>query len=54
MIDFTDYAKSVEDPLTLYPFGMVNHFSPKGYRLLAGVISKRLKADGIIPLNSRN
>ena len=41
------------DPLSLFPFGRNGHYNADGYRLVAESISKRLKADGIIPLNSR-
>jgi len=40
------------DPLSLFPFRMSGHYNAKGYRLIAETIGKRLKADGIIPLNS--
>ena len=43
------------DPLSLFPFRMDrHHYNAEGYKLVAESISKRLKADGIIPLNSRN
>ena len=42
------------DPLSLFPFRMAGHYNAEGYKLVAESISKRLKADGIIPLNSRN
>ena len=42
------------DPLSLFPFRMGGHYTAEGYKLVAEFISKRLKADGIIPLNSRN
>ena len=43
------------DPLSLYPFRRdVSHYNAEGYRLVAEAISKKLKADGITPLNSRN
>ena len=42
------------DPLSLYPFRMDGHFNAEGYRLVAKSISNILKADGIIPLNSKN
>ena len=42
------------DPLSLFPFRMRGHYNAEGCRLVAEAISKRLKADGIIPLNSKN
>ena len=42
------------DPLSLFPSRSQAHYNADGYRLLAESISNRLKADGIIPLNSRN
>ena len=45
------------DPLSLFPFrtaGDNRHYNADGYRLVAELISKRLKSDGIIPLNSKN
>jgi len=41
------------DPFSLFPFRMSGHYTAEGYRLVAETIGKRLKADGIIPLNSR-
>ena len=41
------------DPLSLFPFRMYGHYNAEGYKLVAESISKRLKADGIIPLNSK-
>ena len=41
-------------PLSLFPFRSRGHYNAEGYKLVAESISKRLKADGIIPLNSRN
>ena len=40
------------DPLSLFPFRMSGHYTAEGYKLVAESISKRLKTDGIIPLNS--
>jgi len=42
---------SHKDPLSLFPFRISNHYNAKGYRLVAEAINKRLKSDGIIPLN---
>jgi len=42
------------DPLSLFPFRSAGHYNSEGYRLVAESIVKRLKADGMIPLNSRN
>ena len=42
------------DPLSLFPYKKAIHFNSKGYRLIGEAITKRLKADGIIPLNSTN
>ena len=42
------------DVLSLFPFRMNSHYNTEGYKLVAESISKRLKSDGIIPLNSRN
>ena len=44
------------DPISLFPpnFRSYRHYNAEGYKLVAESISKRLKADGIIPLNSRN
>jgi hypothetical protein len=42
------------DPLSLFPFRMPGHYNAEGYRLVSETISKKLKADGIIPLNSKN
>jgi lysophospholipase L1-like esterase len=42
------------DPLSLFPLRTAGHYNAEGYRLVAEAISKRLKADGIIPLNSKN
>ena len=42
------------DPFSLFPFRIDGHYNAEGYRLVAETISKRLKADGIIPLNSKN
>ena len=42
------------DPLSLFPFRLPHHYNAEGYRLVAEAISKRLKADGIFPLNSKN
>jgi len=42
------------DPLSLFPIRIDGHYTAEGYRLVAETISKRLKADGIIPLNSKN
>ena len=42
------------DPLSLFPFRMRGHYNAEGYKLVAESICKRLKADGIIPLNSKN
>ena len=41
------------DPLSLFPFRQDAHYNADGYRLVAESISKRLKADRIIPLNLR-
>ena len=41
------------DPRSLYSF-FGGHYNDEGYRLVAESISNRLKADGIIPLNSKN
>ena len=38
------------DPLSLFPFRKYGHYNAEGYRLVAETISKRLKEDGIIPL----
>ena len=58
MIPIIDIHKEVFDPhpdlLSLFPFRMYGHYNADGYRLVAEAISKRLKADGIIPLNSKN
>ena len=40
------------DPLSLFPFRMNFHYTADGYRLVAEAISKRLKDDGLIPLES--
>tara|TARA_B100000519_G_C14198880_1_gene416846 strand:- start:560 stop:745 length:186 start_codon:yes stop_codon:yes gene_type:complete len=42
------------DPLSLFPFRIYGHYNADGYRLVAESISKRLKSDEIIPLNSKN
>ena len=42
------------DQLSLFPFRMGGHDNAEGYRLVAESISNRLKADGIIPSNSKN
>ena len=42
------------DPLSLFPLRMNGHYNAEGYRLVSEAISKKLKADGIIPLNSKN
>ena len=42
------------DPLSLFPFRRDGHYNAEGYRLVSETISKKLKADGIIPLNSKN
>lgn len=42
---------SHKDPLSLFPFRISNHYNAKGYRLVAEAINKRLKSDGITPLN---
>jgi len=42
------------DPVSLFPFRMYYHYNAEGYRLVAEAISKRLKADEIIPSNSKN
>jgi len=58
MIPIIDIHKEVFDPhpdlLSLFPFRMYGHYNADGYRLVAEAISKKLKADGIIPLNSKN
>ena len=40
------------DPLSLFPFRREGHYTAEGYRLVANAISKRLEADGVIPINS--
>ena len=42
------------DPLSLFPFRNQGHYTADGYRLVGEAISKKLKADGITPLNSKN
>ncbi len=42
------------DPLSLFPFRIGGHYNAVGYRLVGESIFNRLKADGIIPLYSRN
>ena len=42
------------DPLSLFPFRKLEHYNAEGYRLVAETISKRLKDDGIIPLEKTN
>jgi hypothetical protein len=42
------------DPLSLFPFRKDAHYNADGYRLMAESIYKRLKINGIIPLNSNN
>ena len=40
------------DIMSLFPLQLSgNHYSAKGYRLVAEAISKRLKSDGITPIN---
>jgi hypothetical protein len=43
LIDFTLPAYSHPDSLSLYPFRMNNHFSPKGYKLLATTIDNYVR-----------
>ena len=39
------------DPLSLFPFRLFGHYNADGYRLVAEAITKKLKADGIMPTN---
>ena len=41
------------DPLSLFPFGITNHYNTLGYRLISEAIGKRLEADGYVPIKSK-
>ena len=41
------------DPLSLFPFRIYGHYTAEGYRLVAEAIGKRLKADGYVPIKSK-
>lgn len=50
----TEVFSTHPDPLSLFPNRINNHYNSEGYYLVAEAIENRLKADGIIPSNSKN
>ena len=50
----TEVFASHADPLTLFPFRRLGHYSAEGYRLVAEAIGKRLEADGVVPFSLIN
>jgi hypothetical protein len=43
-----------QDPLSLFPFRLQNHYGAEGYKLVAEAIGRRLEVDGYIPIKPKN